>query len=117
MLYALHMIYPWKSHYTDDWTPQQATSPIPVEGEEADFQNYHIAMFKISSSQQKIYMAYKATEKYGVFTGGKKQLAINISEETKTLDLLDEDFSWIKCAQEAERNHAQGTKGNQGNNA
>ena len=59
------------------------------EGEEFDFQTYHIAIFKTFSFQQNIIKCAKK-QKYMAYTQG--EWTETLPEETQSLELLDKGF-------------------------
>ena len=68
-----------------------------MDGGGSDFSSYHIMIIKTSSFQQKI-EAYKKKKphknRYSIHRG-KKKLTESVSEEAKTLDLLENTLNQL----------------------
>lgn len=67
-----------------------------MDGGGSDFSSYHIMVIKTSSFQQKI-EAYKnkTPQKQISHSQGKKKLTESVSEEAKTLDLLENTLNQL----------------------
>lgn len=73
---------------SDDYSPQQVTMSNSGKKRESDFQNYHIAILKMSNFQFEELHGLSIIIRIG---GGKKEIEA-IPKEIQALRLLDKDF-------------------------